>query len=196
MSILRSILICTLITALLLPIVLVSFYFSKVHLGVDIKFYHFVYLFMMGVIFLGIFPFMPYLAFTRFRSRLKATPKEKKILCAYGIIMGILMFLFFSVPERIEYILSFFTDWRGKVRWYFWVVVLLLGGFICFLGLILYDRIQHKTWNKPQHLSENEEQRYDRAKILIVQVIFCVILFFLVGSGTAIIMLKLLRNEF
>lgn len=190
MSILRSILICTLITALLLPIVLVSFYFSKVHLGVDIKFYHFVYLFMMGVIFLGIFPFMPYLAFTRFRSRLKATPKEKKILFAYGIIMGILMFLFFFDPQRIAYLLSFFTDWRGKVRWYFWVVVLLLGGFICFLALMFYDRIKHKTWNKPQHLSEDEEQRYDRAKTLIVQVIFCVILFFLVGSGTAIIMLK------
>lgn len=190
MSIFRRILICTLITALLLPIVLVSFYFSKVHLGVDIKFYHFVYLFMMGVIFLGIFPFMPYLAFTRFRSRLKATPKEKKILFAYGIIMGILMFLFFFAPQRIAYLLSFFTDWRGKVRWYFWVTALLLGVFICFLALMFYDRIQHKTWNKPQHLSKDEEQQYGRTQTLIVQVIFCVILFFLVGSGSAIIMLK------
>lgn len=194
MSIFRSILICTLITALLLPLSLVSFYFIKAHLGIDIEFYHFVYLFMMGVIFLVIFPFMPYLVFTRFHSRLKATSKEKKILFACGIIMGILMFLFFFSPQRIAYILSFFTDWRGKVRWYFWWIVLLLGGFICFLALMFYDRIKHKTWNKPQHLSKDEEQQYGRTQTLIVQVIFCVILFFLVGSGSAIIMPTLIEK--
>lgn len=190
--ILRTIFICTLITTLVLPTTLITFYLSKKYLGINIDFYYFLYRFIIGIIFLFIFPFMLNLAILRSFSKneLTITQKEKKILFCIGIILGILMLLFFFDISRSQHIALYFIRFNRINLSLLFMAISLLFGVIFILGLIFHDRMRYKVWNTPQYLPPKERKKDDKTKAFIFHITFYSAVFFSLGMGVTILMMK------
>lgn len=179
------------ITGILLWGFLLFFYLSKRFLGFEIEFYYFLYRFMMGFMFLGIYPFFSYLVFTQPLSKtpLKATKREKKILFSVAIILGIILFWVFFNIKNILWLSSFFNFRRGFYYFGFLTMFIFIFSFI---GIhTLYNRLNYHSWDIPRGLSIEEKKQYNRATRLIYSIFFSSWAILLVAIGSILYNLPL-----
>lgn len=170
---------------------LLFFYLSKRFLGFEIEFYYFLYRFMMGFIFLVVYPFLPYLVFMQPLSEtsLKATKREKKILFSVAMTFGIILFWIFFDIKNILWLLSFF-NYRRRF-YYFAFLILLIFGFLFISVQILYNRLNYQSWNIPRGLSFEEKKRHNRTTRLIYSIFFSSWIILLAAIGSILYILPL-----
>lgn len=169
---------------------LLFFYLSKRFLGFETEFYYFLYRFMMGFIFLVVYPFLPYLVFMQPLSEtsLKATKREKKILFFVSISLGIILFWIFFDIKNILWLLSFFNYRRGFYYFGFLTMFIFIFSFI---GIhTLYNRLNYQSWDIPRGLSTEEKKQYNRATRLIYSIFFSSWVILLVAIGSIFYILE------